>query len=387
MDEKNFNTDVAIIGGGACGLMCGVSLIKNGFNGSCVIIESNPRVGKKLLATGNGRCNLSNENLSNKFYYGSGRDSACQLFNKYNSEYIKEYFEKMGLMTVSDHEGRIYPYSNSGSSVLDIMRLHLDHRVTEYCSCSVTKIIPNKNGYKLICNDSITFNAKKIVIACGGKASPKLSGDGMGYQLAKQLGYSLRSLMPSLAPVKVNSHVLRSIKGLRVQGSVALTADGKRVKSEQGEIQFGDGILSGICVFQLSRLVNEFFTSHTINGSKRNRIGITIDLFPAMDYSHVYSMVSARKNALSQHTADKLFTGVLQNRIAMAVLKESGISDLQIPIYSLNDRSIKAIADTLQQWSFTPRCVSDFNTAQVTAGGVDAKDMNFNTMEAVKHQG
>lgn len=385
MEITKIYTDIAILGGGCAGLIAAAAIAKAGYKDKVIIIERHARTGKKLLATGNGRCNMTNENLFNGSYFGSCGKNALKLFKKYDCTYIKAYFADMGLITRTDDEGRVYPYSNSASSVLDILRLNIlkNSNTKERCNCSVNNIICEKNGYKLVCNDGVIFT-KKLIIACGGKASPKLSSDGSLYKAVKNIGIQTSAVFPSLAPVKVSSPILRSVKGLRTKCSVSLLADGKKIKTESGEVQFGDGALSGICVFQLSRFVNEFFTKGTVYGEKSKKLELSIDLMPGFCKDEIMHMINKRKKDFCALNADELLTGILPKRIGQAVIKSCTSGDFSRKIKNFDDDEIKKIVKTIKQWSFEPKCISDFNNAQITAGGVKANEINFETMEAKK---
>lgn len=375
-----------IIGGGASGLMCAAALVHNGYMGNVTILEAQKRTGKKLLATGNGRCNLLNKNISKEMYSGSGKDGAWKIISQYNTQYMVKYFADMGLNTVCDSDGRYYPKSNSANSVLDLLRLYISNHenVKEVCQQPVLKIEKQNSKYKVTCQEC-TYTADAVVFAGGGKASQKLCYDGSCYKLLKDMGICINSLLPSLCPVKVNSPSIRSIKGLRVKGDAALWADGVCLQKESGEIQFGDGTLSGICVFQLSRKVNEFFTKNTINGKKIKEIKITLDLFPEYSQQETFDLIKKRYDIMQNYTIESFFTGLLQKRIGNAILKESGITDLSAKASSLSVKQLQHIANKLKCWSFSPRCISDFNNAQITGGGAAAEEINFDTMESKRY--
>lgn len=376
-------SDIAILGGGAAGLMCGCAINKKGFKGTSVIIELQNRCGKKLLATGNGRCNLSNKYITQNCYLGSGKNGAFNLFKKYNTTYIINYFEGLGLLCRADNDGRIYPLSNNASSVLDVLRLSLGN-TKEYCSCKIESIKKEKGKYVINCKEKV-FEAKKIIFALGGKASPKLSSDGAGYRLLKSMGYNINSLLPSLSPVKVSSPLLPSLKGIRVKGNISLYCDNKIIKKENGEIQFTDNSLSGIAVFQLSPFVNEFFTKNTIQGKKCKHVMLSIDLLPENTLEETQILLQKRKNGCP-NLCSEYFTGIFHKRIGLALLKNNNIpTDKNIK--DLTSKEILLLAKNIKEWQFTPKCISDFNNAQITGGGIDANDLDFSTMESKKDKG
>lgn len=377
-------SDIAVLGGGAGGLMCGCAINKSGFKGTSVIIEGQNRCGKKLLATGNGRCNLTNEHINESCYFGSAKNEALNLFKTYNTSYIINYFKKLGLLCRADSEGRVYPLSNNASSVLDVLRLSLGN-VQEHCSCKIKSITKEKNKYIIDCTEKI-FEAKRVIFALGGKASPKLSSDGLGYKLLKAMGYNINSLMPSLSPVKVTSPLLLSLKGIRVRGDISLYNEKGFIKKESGEMQFTDNALSGIAVFQLSPFINEFFTKNTIQGKKCKQLILSLDLLPDNTLQNVTAMLNQRKKIFKNRSCEEYFTGLFHKRIGLALLKNNNIP-IDKKIIDLTEKDISALAKNIKEWQFTPKCISDFNSAQITGGGIDKSNIDFITMESKKDKG
>ena len=378
--------DVAIIGGGASGLMSAVALAKANKNLKIVIIEHNNKTGKKLLATGNGRCNLTNKNMYPNAYYGTVQPYMEKILNKYNADYICNYFQEIGLMTYSDDQGRVYPISNNVASVLDVLRNYIISKgVQELCDTTVTDIKKSKNSYVLHCNNDTQIVAKNVILSCGGKASPKLSTDGAGYSLAQKLNIKTNNLLPSLVPVTCDNKFLSSLKGIRVKGDVALFADNKIIEKQSGEIQFTANALSGICVFQLSRLVNEFFTSKTVMDKPVNKIELVVDILPQYTLEECRSIIYNRINSLKSYNIENFFDGFLHKRVSSAILKECKITDISRKVATLNKKEISSLATTLKHWVFTPSKISSFENAQVTAGGVLANEINLKSMESKKH--
>lgn len=379
--------DVAIVGGGASGLMTAVSLAKNGVKCKAVIIEHHKRVGRKLMATGNGRCNLSNENINNKSYYGTARENALNIFKEYDCNYITTYFKEIGLITTSDVEGRVYPISNNVSSVLDSMRNYISSKgITEMCETTVNSIEKNKRGYILNCNNNLKISAKFVVLACGGKASSKLSTDGLGYSLLKQLNIKVSPLMPSLTMVKCINKSLNSLKGLRIKGNASLVADGNIIDIHKGEIQFASGALSGICIFQLSRFVNEFFICGTIKDIKVKSLKIVLDIMPDYSKEECRKLLTDRMSFMGSYPVENFFDGLLHKKAGEVILKECGIKNFSRKTATLTKKEIDKFVTMLKNWEFTPATQSDFENAQVTAGGAYASEIDFSSMESKKNR-
>ncbi|MBQ7522333.1 MAG: aminoacetone oxidase family FAD-binding enzyme, partial [Clostridia bacterium] len=333
---------------------------------------------------GNGRCNLSNEHISPEFYFGSCAKHLHNVWEQYNCDFIRKYFSDLGLLTVSDNEGRIYPVSNSASSVLECMRnyYHYFGNVDELCNTVVKTI---KSGYLLECirtdNDTVRISAKYVVLACGGKSSPKLSTDGLGYDLLNTLHIRTSVLFPSLVPITCNDKLLNLLKGVRIKGNVSLMIDGNIVARHNGEIQFTEKALSGICVFQLSRLVNEYFMS-----KKQTDIKIALDILPQFSKKECKAFLVSRVQHFGKYTLDNLFDGLLQKKIALTLYRKCGITDLNRKSATLNKKEIQLLSDTLKQWEFIPTSASSFENAQITAGGIISSEIDFTKMESVRYK-
>ncbi len=383
---KFLKYDVAIIGGGCSGLMTATAIVRNNPNLTIALIEKNTKVGRKLLATGNGRCNLTNEYISPEYYFGSCAEYLCNLFQNYDCGFIRKYFSDLGLLTVSDSEGRIYPLSNHGSSVLECMQNYYQHfgHVDELCSVEVNHIVCQKH-YLLQCiakdNENIQISAKYLVLACGGKASPKLSTNGLGYPLLELLSVRTSVLFPSLVPITCNDKSLNLLKGVRVKGSASLMIDGNIVDKHKGEIQFTEKALSGICIFQLSRTVNEYFAT-----KKQKSLKILLDILPQFSEQACKDFINDRIRKFGKYELEYFFDGLLQKKVALALYQKCGIADLHRKVAVLNKKEVQLLARTLKQWEFIPTQASCFENAQITAGGIIPNEINFDRMESVRYK-
>lgn len=356
-----YNFDALIVGGGASGLMCAITAKRQNPKLNIAIIEKNDRVGKKLLSTGNGRCNLTNTRISAEKYVGSL--NAKSLFEKYDATFLLREFKSLGLLTFADSEGRVYPVSRQASSVLDVLRFACNiYGVEIFCGEQIRTLKHENGGFHIKTAES-EFFGKKIVIACGSKAAPKLGGNASGADYLRNLGLAVEPFQPALCPVQVKSDVLKSLKGLRAAGNVSLLRNGKPVKTECGEIQFADGALSGICVFNLSLYA-------------KNGDIISIDLLPDYSEKELYNILISNKELFAGLTADNLMTGILQKRLSQAVMKQSGMKDFSRLCGKLTDIEIKKAARTLKSMDFAVTELSGFEHAQCAKGGVKANELS-----------
>lgn len=360
----------AVIGGGAAGLMCACIAKKRNPDKRIVVIEKDNRVGKKILVSGNSRCNLSNVKISADNLHSESFDNFDLLLENYPPSKIISYFESIGLMTISDEEGRVYPLSKQSTAVLAVLRNELRRRsVDEICDTQVVSISKIKDFYEIKCKDKI-ITAKKVVIATGGKNNYAQKVIGDTYAVAKSINHKVSSLTPSLSPVKVNSQYIKSLKGIRAMGKVTAVANNKKIKSEYGEIQFSNAALSGICVFNISSIIN-----------RSKNAQIIVQLLPQYSFEEIKEMLYKRIKLTKNESVQELFTGLFHKNIAIAILKESKV-DTSLTADKLSTAQINSLCSTINSWKF--ECVpdSDFSKAQVTCGGVVCSQINCQTFES-----
>ena len=229
--------DAVIIGGGASGLMCAVAAKQKNPQLTIAIVEKNDRVGKKLLSTGNGRCNLTNANVARERYAGSFHNKLDSVLKRYDTQRILSRFAGLGLQAAPDSEGRYYPLCRQASAVLDVLRFACDRLdIDIFCGETIKSIKKQNEGFCVTSHEN-TFTARKLIIACGSKAAPKLGGSASAADYLKNLGHTVVPFSPVLCPVKVDSGVLKALKGIRTAAAVTLTRGVKAIHSERGEVQ------------------------------------------------------------------------------------------------------------------------------------------------------
>ena len=242
---------IAIIGGGASGLCCAIAAGRKamGKEVEITLYESKDRVGKKILATGNGRCNMFNVYAKAEDY--SSPNFVRDILSRYDADAVRLFFESLGLYIRTDEEGRAYPLSNQATSVLDVLRLECEHlKIKTLCDSEITSV--RKQGKGFILSNGKTYD--KVVLACGGKAVAKNFG---GYELLKDTGHTVTKLMPALTKLTVKDNTYtKQLKGIRHKADVKLYIDGEKVTAESGELLFADYGLSGIAIMQLSLLLS-----------------------------------------------------------------------------------------------------------------------------------
>ena len=346
--------DICIIGGGAAGMAAAITAARRG--ASVIIAEKNPRVGKKILSTGNGRCNLTHLMPTVDSYHGDGA-FISDILQELGSTGIFRFFKSLGVLLRSDSEGRVYPYSNSANTVLDALRKELERLSVRVVSdCSVSEIRGNDGDITVIGSESI--KAKKIIIATGGKAAPSSGSDGSGYLLLKKLGVKITELRPALAAIKCN--VPKSLKGIRAKASVILRRNGQTLAVSEGEVQFTDFGLSGICVFDVSAFAREGDT-------------ISVNLLPDYSPEDAEDLLKDLSSG-REPEAVELLSGLMNRRLAETVVAGAKGTDH------------KALALAVSSLDYTVSATMPYANAQVTAGGVPSFEVK-NDLQLKKKSG
>lgn len=363
----SYNKDIIIVGGGASGLICAISAKRNNKNLKVAILEQNNKIGKKLLATGNGRCNLTNMNMSCDNFHGSFNVNA--VLNRYSPSKLIKYFETMGLVCKAEENGLVYPFSKQASAVLEILRLECNRLGVEFfCDETVKSIKKDGNGFKVFAN--YTYGCKKVVLCCGGKASPECGGSGAGLDLAKNLGHKIITPTASLCPVEVTDKNIKLLKGVRASATVTLFDGNNEVHSEIGEVQFTEKALSGICIFNLSSYIKDC-----------KEPNIKVSILNDISFNELYDVLNNRRIIFKNDSAENLLIGFLNNKLAVYLLKICGINCSKI-CKDISDKELRQLADKILNWKFNCNKTTDFKKAQVMAGGVFGKEINENTMES-----
>ena len=363
---------IAIIGGGAAGLSCAIAAAKKAGAGKVdiVIYESKDRVGKKILATGNGRCNMLNIYAEADDY--SSPSFVRDILSAYGAESTRRFFEELGLYTRCDEEGRVYPLSNQATSVLDVLRFECEHlEVKTLCEKEITSI--KKQGKGFVLSDGKYYD--KVVLSCGGKATAKNFG---GYELLKNLGHTVTKLMPALTKLSVkDSGFTKSLKGIRHKGTLTLKIDGKKITEESGELLFADYGLSGIAVMQLSSFVARHFRN-----SKTIPV-IECDFVAEMSFDELSDCIEKICRYNKELKAENLLTGFMPKKLGENILKTAGVP-INKNVGELTEKEISNIALFSKKFNFEISGLRPFDDAQVTSGGADLRDFDSKTLESKK---
>lgn len=370
---------VAVIGGGASGLMSAVIAArearKHARQAEIRIYEGNSRVGKKILVTGNGRCNFSNEHISETNFHGESL-LAYSVYRRFDNNDVIDFFHSLGLFSKSDVAGRIYPMSFQATAVLDALRYECAALgIKEITDTKITSI--HKSGTGFLLNNSIY--ADKCIIATGGKAAPVQGSDGSGFSLLEPFGIEVTQLYPALTPL-VCDNFTKSLKGIRAQGKISVKCDGRILSEDTGEIQYTDYGLSGIPSMQVSRFAAE--------GLSRNKNGV----FAVVDSAPYFEAEELKKELLNivknQPTlpGEMLLAGIMPKRLGIYLLAECSVNT-QKEIGKLHTAVIDKIVALVKNKKYKISSVKGFSEAQVTSGGIKGKEIDAETMELKKVKG
>lgn len=368
---------IAVIGGGAAGLMAAIAAAKNGTH--VTIYEKQNRVGKKILATGNGRCNYTNMNLNMGCYHSNNLKMAEEAMNFFDLNKTLKFFEDLGIYPYVDESGKVYPNSLQASSVLDVLRYEISRlKVEEVTDFNVTALRKSKDKFSIIGNDTII--ADRVILTTGGKASPQLGSDGKGYELAKSFGHEIIEPSPALIQLKLNGKYFKRITGIRFDGTAKAYVGDKLIREEDGEILFTEYGISGPPILQLSRKVIE-----ELNKGKRPYL--LIDMFPNNSKLQLYDILQDRFNRICYKTIEEGMIGFINKKLISVVLFEAGFDDLNKLCGHLNKKEIFKIIDILKEWKFEVTGHNSWQQAQSTAGGIKLTQVNPKTMESLKVKG
>ncbi len=361
---------ILIIGGGAAGMMAALTAAEDSGN-QITLLERQNRVGKKLLATGNGRCNLSNLYARADRYHGADDSFVANILRRRSAEETMEFFRVLGLYTVAEEDGKVYPLSDQANSVVDVLRFALEQKgIRVITSCDVLSIRKKARGYQVETTGE-SYYGDKVIVTCGGAAGKNLGGTRSGYKLLSMLGHSCTELHPSLVQIKTDTRFSASLKGVRADCAMTLKENGRIVAKSEGEVQFTDFGVSGPISFALSR---------SVSVGMGERI-LLLDFLRNFEESHVAMQLQERCKRFPNLAAEQLLTGMLNTRLGQAVLKFSAV-EFSTLLCELTSETLQKIAHNLKFFPLAVEGTLGMEHAQVTAGGVPAEEFRADTLES-----
>lgn len=368
---------IVIVGGGAAGLTAAIAAATRG--AAVTVLERLPRVGKKILATGNGRCNLTNVNLAINNYHGENPAFATYALEQFDVDRTLGFFAELGIEPRIEAGGKVYPASGQASSVLDVLRYELERLGVEIrCEARVKEIRRAGPGFIIQIKDQSQVKAGRVIIAAGGQAYPGLGSDGSGFVLAKNLGHTIVEPFPALVQLRLAAGFLKQVKGLKFEGVVRLytgARDGRKlVGTARGEVLFAEYGVSGPPILELSRAAGE-----PLKAGEKVWLRLTVLDLPEGELDR---LLAERFKSRPDKTLEFSLVGLINRRLIPVLCREAGIDDTVKPVTKVTVSERLRLVKLLRDWPLQVTGTTSWASAQVTAGGVRAAEVNPRTLES-----
>lgn len=361
---------IIIIGGGASGMAAGVMAARAGAD--VVILEQKERLGKKILSTGNGKCNFTNTNMKASYFRGEDTSIVSKVLEQFGAEDTVRFFQELGIVP-KNRQGYLYPKSEQAAAVADVLimelkRLHVEIRLS-------TKVLGiEKRRDFLVKTSEGNLRGDAVILATGGKASPALGSDGSGYAFAKSFGHSISPVVPALVQLHGKGTFFKNVAGVRVNAEVSIYVDGRRLASDTGELQLTNYGISGIPVFQVSRYAALALQEKAVPTA-------VLDFMPEYSVESLCSFFENRKELNPVKTAEEFLVGMFNKKLIPILLRASGIRG-NIPVKNLEEPQLKRLASKCKTFEVEITAANPFEQAQVCAGGVRTSEIHDTTMES-----
>ncbi len=366
MAGRNFN--VVVVGGGASGIVAAISAKRRG--SSVLLCEKMPHLGKKILASGNGRCNLSNENLDSSFYNPAAQPLVKTAFSSFGKSSIDEFFRSIGLLLRSE-EGRIFPATNQSASVLKALEMELrrlEIPVETGFDVSTISGSGSNKGFTVTSRANGTISTRSVVIACGGKSYPAFGADGTAYKFAEKLGHTIVEPVPSAVPLNIKDPLCHHLQGQKIEATAESIVKGKCMEKAGGDLLFTKYGLSGTAILDISNSI-----SIAINRNRVQDVAISVDMVPFMDEAELAGEL--KRKASRKTSPDEMAVGILPNKFCLP------LRDL------FRAKAPLEAAKALKNRIFMVSGTRGWNEADFTAGGVDISEIDHTTMESKLNKG
>lgn len=360
---------IGIIGGGASGMIAAITAAGKG--AEVTVLEGGDRIGRKILATGNGKCNFTNSKMDHTCFHSNTMADISPFLEKFGVEDTLDFFGSLQMLYKSKN-GYFYPTSEQASTVLDVLRYEIEAipRIQVLTGQKARTLTYQKNGtVKVVCGtESFVFD--RVILACGSKAAPKTGSDGSGYQLIRSLkcGCEIEEVVPALVQLRCKEEYLKSVAGVRIEGKVTLMVDGEKACEELGEIQLTDYGVSGIPVFQVSR-----FASYGCAQGKK--VQVHLDLMPHMNRESFWAYMQERKQKLQNRSMEQFCAGLLNKKVCMLFCKMAGIS-MEQQAGQISEKAFTRFISLFKHWILTVEKPNGFDMAQICAGGLSMQEID-----------
>ncbi len=364
-------TQVLIVGAGASGMTAAVHAARAG--AEVMLLEHKDRPGKKILSTGNGRCNMTNLDQKSEYYRCSCPGFADRALDRFTVDDTLDFFKSLGIWP-KNRNGYIYPNSDQASSVSEALVEELHRlRVKLICQCHVHRAGKKEGRFEVESTKGL-FRADSLILAAGSRAAPVTGSDGSGYDLAAGFGHRIITPLPALVQLRCMEDHYRKLAGVRTEAALSLYADGKYLAGDRGELQLTDYGISGIPVFQISR-----YGSAALH--RKQRVTVKINFLPQMSFREIRAMMEQRRKHMGEKTGSQWMNGLLNSKLSLVLLELAGISRNQ-KIQTLSDGQWKRLLEEITSYETVVTAANSYENAQVCCGGVDTKQVHEDTMES-----
>lgn len=362
--------DIAVIGGGAAGLAAAIAAKRQRGDLSVAVIEREDRVGKKLLRTGNGRCNITNKYVCEDRYHGADPEFVEAAFDRFPVATTERFFASIGVMMEYVADGRAYPTSHQASSVVDALRFAAnDLAVDTVCDFEVQSIRPKGEGFVIEGKERLF--AKRVIVAVGSSAGLRRAAT----PLLEKMGYKSVDIKPAIVAIKTDPFFVRQLKGIKFDGEISAVKDSVRLATSAGEILFAEDGVSGPPALNIARLI-----------SHKKADQVSLDIFPAFSFEELVKLLKSRRVLLGSRNMDEFFTGMVNKRLGQIIVKYSGLS-LSDRAADLSDDKLVVLAWALKDFRIKATGTQPLAAAQVAAGGIATSEFSPFTMESRRHKG
>jgi predicted Rossmann fold flavoprotein len=369
------NKNVLIIGAGASGLVAAITARRKGHH--VTLLEKHEKVGRKILASGNGRCNITNVDLSLDNFHGSDVGFASYALEHFGFDMSRTFFEEMGLYLVEKKAGRCYPLSNQAASVANLLEAEaLGLGVKIVMGANVISVQKHSKSFRIELENREHYQSDVLIIATGGKAAAKLSSDGDGYGFAKALHHTIVSPLPALVQLILDEKFLHKSSGVKVEGEASILVNGKVKRVIQDDILFTNYGISGSAILDISRVAG-------VALAKKERVSLSLNLLPTLEEVVLFEMIEKRLHHTPKRACSLLLVGFINHKLIPILLKKARI-DATAHYDTLNNTDVKRLIQYLLRFEVEVKEIRAFDYAETTAGGVSTKEVDPKTMESKK---
>ncbi|HPO11296.1 MAG TPA: NAD(P)/FAD-dependent oxidoreductase [bacterium] len=383
MNENKHKLNIVIVGGGASGVATAIFAKRKNPNNEVIILEKNDKICKKVLISGNGRCNLLNKNLDiNKYhteYFNNTKEIIENVFKKFDNKKILNFFENLGILFKEEKDGKFYPITDSANSIVNVLLYELEKLNIKVFFNMTVKDIKKDNNIFIIKTNNDIFSTDKVVISTGGCAYPQIGTTGDGYIFAERFNHKIIKPFPSVVPLIIDCKYLKKISGIKFSGNAKIIFNNQIIKENRGDILFTDYGISGSAIISISRYATEL-----LNKNIKNKLFVGIDFVPNLDDEKLQKHIINVKNINREKDIKFLLLGLINPKLIDYIFLDR--VDLNKKLTDLNIGDIKLIVDVLKNTKYKIIGSKDFHFAQVTAGGINLKEIN-NNLESKKVNG